>query len=226
MQAVSELLEQHSRQFASSVKDILDPKKLSAGAGAPASSADGPRSAHGSATTKWQVCLLIIICQGMHNKFCRLCMQYCFSLSAPTSQCICVRSASCVPVVCLHVMPALTTTSTPQVMPVVSRNSCMHVACCCASLHCNTDTSSIQQNCYTIYHCLNKQNTACTDNISSGSASFLKTETSFLHLHADSNATTTNPAMIKDSRQLVVLLKAIWKEKHDDTCCRRNCGRS
>ena len=55
MQAVSELLEQHSRQFASSVKDILDPKKLSAGAGAPAGSAEGPRAAHGSATSKWQV---------------------------------------------------------------------------------------------------------------------------------------------------------------------------
>ena len=55
-QAVSELLEQHSRQFANSVKDILDPKKLSAGAGAPASSAEGPRAAHGSATSKWQVC--------------------------------------------------------------------------------------------------------------------------------------------------------------------------
>ncbi|KAL3159741.1 hypothetical protein ABBQ38_010147 [Trebouxia sp. C0009 RCD-2024] len=53
-QAVSELLEQHTRQFAASVKDILDPKKLSAGAGAPASSSEGPRAAHGSATNKWQ----------------------------------------------------------------------------------------------------------------------------------------------------------------------------
>lgn len=55
LQAVSELLEQHSRQFAGSMKDILDPKKLSAGAGAPASSAEGPRAPHGSATSKWQV---------------------------------------------------------------------------------------------------------------------------------------------------------------------------
>ena len=55
LQAVSELLEQLSRQFAGSVKDILDPKKLSAGAGGPASSAEGPRAPHGSATSKWQV---------------------------------------------------------------------------------------------------------------------------------------------------------------------------
>lgn len=62
MQAVSELLEQHTRQFAASVKDILDPKKLSAGAGAPASSSEGPRAAHGSATNKWQVCGLTMTC--------------------------------------------------------------------------------------------------------------------------------------------------------------------
>lgn len=55
LQAVSELLEQHSQQFGSSVKDILDPKKLSAGAGRPVSSAEGPRAPHGSATSKWQV---------------------------------------------------------------------------------------------------------------------------------------------------------------------------
>lgn len=55
VQAVSALLEQHTRQFASSIKDILDPKKLSAGAGAPASAPEGSRSAHGSAATKWQV---------------------------------------------------------------------------------------------------------------------------------------------------------------------------
>ncbi len=37
------------------MKDILDPKKLSAGAGAPASGPEGSRPGHGHATTKWQV---------------------------------------------------------------------------------------------------------------------------------------------------------------------------
>lgn len=54
-QAVSDLLEHHTRQFGSSMKDILDPKKLSAGAGLPASGPEGSRSGHGHATTKWQV---------------------------------------------------------------------------------------------------------------------------------------------------------------------------
>ena len=52
---MSDLLEHHTRQFGSSMKDILDPKKLSAGAGLPASGPEGSRPGHGHATTKWQV---------------------------------------------------------------------------------------------------------------------------------------------------------------------------
>ncbi|DBA73074.1 TPA: hypothetical protein ACH3X2_010013 [Trebouxia sp. C0005] len=52
--AVSDPLDYHTRQFGSSIKDTLDPKKLSAGAGSPASTPDGSRPGHGHATTKWQ----------------------------------------------------------------------------------------------------------------------------------------------------------------------------
>ncbi|DBA86122.1 hypothetical protein WJX77_008098 [Trebouxia sp. C0004] len=52
--AVSDLLDHHTRQFGSSIKDILDPKKLSVGAGSPASTPEGSRPGHGHATTKWQ----------------------------------------------------------------------------------------------------------------------------------------------------------------------------
>ena len=70
VQAVSALLEQHTRQFAGSIKDILDPKKLSAGAGASAGAQEGARSAHGSAANKWQVCRLRTSSQ--HKSSCSL----------------------------------------------------------------------------------------------------------------------------------------------------------
>ena len=48
-----------SEQFGAKVKETLDPKKLSAGAGDAANPADGSRSAHGHAAIKWQVFSLI-----------------------------------------------------------------------------------------------------------------------------------------------------------------------